>query len=87
MGRELLAGDFTFKHNLIVNHLEADTVDGLAVNKFVTLNTDQTIESDIFITKFFAVNIQANKVNDIDFKRDLVTVTEDTIINSKRSAT
>lgn len=77
------AGDLILKHSLVVNHLEADTVNGWPINQFVTLNTDQTIESDIFITKFFAVNVQANKVNDIDFKRDLVTVTANTIINSK----
>lgn len=50
--------------------------------EFVTLNTDQTIESDIFITKFFAVNIHANTINGINFKKDLATIADGTVIKS-----
>lgn len=75
-------GNLIFKHNLFIQHLETELIDRLPTKDLLTLNTDQTIESDIFITKFFAVNVHATTINNINFKNDLATISKETIIKS-----
>jgi hypothetical protein len=66
--RNTINGDLIVRNALNVKHLVANRINTIPINNFMTTSTDQIIESDLMINKFFATNLFANLINNEDLR-------------------
>lgn len=75
--RTVVNGDLYIRNALNVKHLFANHIKSIPINNFLTTATDQTIESDVFISKFHANTITAKLVNNEDISTNFALINEE----------
>lgn len=76
-------GNLYFKKPSIVRHLNVDAVNHIPVPDLMTKDSDQQIESVIWINKFFAPSISTRTVNGVNFKENVALQGQENHIKCK----
>lgn len=80
----IFSGKLHLKNRATIKNLFADKINDQSTIHFMTLTTDQTIDSSIYISKFLVNDIQANGVNRIDdFHKRVAIIGQENIVQGK----
>ncbi|KAG5681770.1 hypothetical protein PVAND_011178 [Polypedilum vanderplanki] len=73
-------GDLFFKNTLKLKQLVANHIKSIPINDFMTVSTNQDIDTDMFIPKFHANTINANLVNNENLLENVALTTKENFI-------
>jgi hypothetical protein len=78
------SGNLTFKHHSTIHMLETPKINNILTENLMTLTTNQTINSDFFIQKFFTSNLTTHGLLNgaINFKEVVVEIGKENFIES-----
>lgn len=87
---ELKSMSFQFTGNVVLTHptsirrLFTNELNDVSPDDYLTIETDQTIDSNVFISKIHATEIRSNVINNMpNFAENVVLLGRDNIINGR----
>lgn len=74
--RDSINGNLIFQNFTKVNKITVGLVNGISVDNLLTTSTDQEIQSDIFVNKFYVENAATNTVNNENLMENAAVVNQ-----------
>lgn len=80
------AGNIILTHPASIRRLFTHQLNGVSPNDYLTIGTDQQIDSNMFITSVHVNEVQSNVINNMQrFAEYVALIGQDNIVDSKRS--
>lgn len=78
--RDSINGNLIFQNFTKINKITVDFLNGVPVDNLFTTSTDQIIQSDVFVNKFYVENAATNTVNNEKLSENAAVVNKKNII-------
>lgn len=78
--RESINGNLIFQNFTKINKITVGFLNGVPVDNLFTTSTDQLIQSDVFVNKFFVENAATSTVNNENLSQNAAVVNQKNII-------